>query len=439
MKKDKLHLKAPGNWINDPNGFIYYKGKYHLFYQYFPYATVWGTMHWGHAVSEDLIHWEHIGVALFPTKTYDQNGVFSGCSIEKDGKMYIYYSAVRYCAADPENIHMALDDKYLTSQAMIISDDGYHFDNWNDKREIIPVSQDRELMDDAHTRDPKVFPYKDKYYMLLGSTYKEKRGRIIFFESKDAKNWTYKSQYSNENFGRIVECPDLFPIGDTYVFVGCPMYIKDESEGYTNHAICMIVEFDLESCILSTSKEYQYVDYGLDLYATQTTLDAEGRRVMIGWMRMPKKVEKERESAWNGMMCLPRVVGEKDGHIYFFVHPEVDKFFVNKCKTKEEIDFTKPYRLKTQLQEGGSLNIGGYQIWIEEDKVKTDRSKVFAGAEKYGVTGSTPELVGKYNLDIFVEPNLIEIFVNDGQYVVSQVVYELGEYIEGAIEEIFVS
>ena len=84
MKKDVLHLKAPGNWLNDPNGFIYYKGKYHLFYQHFPYAAVWGTMHWGHAVSEDLIHWEHLGIALFPTKAYDQNGVFSGSAIEKD-------------------------------------------------------------------------------------------------------------------------------------------------------------------------------------------------------------------------------------------------------------------------------------------------------------------------------------------------------------------
>ena len=73
-----LHLKAPGDWINDPNGFIFYKGKYHLFYQYFPCAPVWGTMHWGHAVSEDLIHWRHLGIALFPTKYYDRNGVFSG-------------------------------------------------------------------------------------------------------------------------------------------------------------------------------------------------------------------------------------------------------------------------------------------------------------------------------------------------------------------------
>ena len=88
MKRDRLHLRAPGNWMNDPNGFIYFQGKYHLFYQYFPYAPVWGTMHWGHAVSEDLVHWEHLGTALFPTKAYDQNGVFSGSGLEKDGASF---------------------------------------------------------------------------------------------------------------------------------------------------------------------------------------------------------------------------------------------------------------------------------------------------------------------------------------------------------------
>ena len=130
MEKNELHLKAPGNWINDPNGFIYYKGKYHLFYQHFPYAPVWGTMHWGHAVSDDLIHWEHQAVALFPTKEYDQNGVFSGSALEVDGKLYLYYSAVKYLEKDRENIHMAINDQFETSQAMIISEDGYHFDNW---------------------------------------------------------------------------------------------------------------------------------------------------------------------------------------------------------------------------------------------------------------------------------------------------------------------
>ena len=85
MKRQTLHLKAPDNWINDPNGFIYYKGYYHLFYQYFPYEPRWGTMHWGHAVSRDLVTWEHKGLALYPTTRADQNGCFSGSAIEEDG------------------------------------------------------------------------------------------------------------------------------------------------------------------------------------------------------------------------------------------------------------------------------------------------------------------------------------------------------------------
>ena len=163
MIKDTLHLKSPGNWINDPNGFIYYKGKYHLFYQYFPYLPEWGTMHWGHAVSEDLVHWEHLGVALFPTKEYDKNGIFSGSAIEKDGKLYLYYSAVKYLETDEEDILRAKDEKFETSQAMIISKDGYSFDNMNNKKKIIPVIHDENIADATHTRDPKVWKYKDGY------------------------------------------------------------------------------------------------------------------------------------------------------------------------------------------------------------------------------------------------------------------------------------
>ena len=98
--KNRLHVKAPGNWVNDPNGMIYYKGQYHLFYQHFPYAPRWGTMHWGHAVSPDLIHWEHVGVALFPSLSEDQNGCFSGSAVEENGVMHLFYTGVHYNGKD---------------------------------------------------------------------------------------------------------------------------------------------------------------------------------------------------------------------------------------------------------------------------------------------------------------------------------------------------
>ena len=446
MIKDILHLKAPGNWINDANGFIYYQGKYHLFYQHFPYAPVWGTMHWGHAVSDDLVHWEHKEVALFPTKDYDRNGVFSGSAIEKDGMLYLYYSAVRYLKEDPENIHLCPGETFETSQAMMISPDGYQFDNWGDKRQIIPVSTDMAIADAVHTRDPKVWKSGDTYYMILGSTFEGKYGRVLFYKSRDAGTWTYVNPCRDEAFGKILECPDIFKAGEGYVFIGSPMGILEDGLEYAHQSICVPVDFEEESCELELLQPSQFVDYGLDLYAPQTTLDKDGRRVMIAWMRMPYAVDAPDRNPWRGMMCLPRVVEEEAGHIYFRVHPETEQYFSKVVLQREEIDYQKPFRIKTVLKEGDMLDIGGYCIKAENDCIHTDRRRVFARkdygrdtkeAEQYRMTSSTPPLCGRYELDIFAEPNLIEVFVNQGQYVVSNVVYGLERGISGPVEQLF--
>lgn len=449
MMKDVLHLRAPGNWINDPNGFIYYKGKYHLFYQHFPYAPVWGTMHWGHAVSEDLVHWEHLGIALFPTKGYDQNGVFSGSAIEVDGKLYLYYSAVRYLEVESENIHKAYKERYETSQAMVISEDGFYFDNWKDKRQIIPVSADEEIANVTHTRDPKVWKDGEDYYMILGSTYAEQAGRVLFYKSKDALEWKYVNQYRDRRYGRIMECPDLFRVGAEYVFIGSPMYLMEDGLEYANHVVCALADFEKESCRLSLPGEYQFVDYGLDLYAAQTNVDSEGRRVMIAWVRMPKAVEEPGKEPWNGMMCMPRVVEVADGHICFGVHPQMEKFFGKEVSPDSagqenfvrEISWNQPYRIKTALREGEELDIGGYRIWVGDGTVKTDRSRVFDEIEGYRLQAETPKMKpgrdGGYELDIFVDKNIVEIFVNNGQYVISHVVYGLKDYISGRIENMY--
>ena len=175
---DTLHLKAPGSWLNDPNGFIYFKGQYHLFYQHFPFSTRWGTMHWGHAVSKDLVHWEHLGVAIFPTKHFDANGIFSGSTFELNGEMLIYYTGVRYYAFERENSHVSLNDVYECTQVMMTSPDGMTFDNYDGKKIILPVIYDDDVAYFNHTRDPKVWEENGKYYMALGSTGDVKKSAV---------------------------------------------------------------------------------------------------------------------------------------------------------------------------------------------------------------------------------------------------------------------
>lgn len=436
MVRDVLHLRAPGNWMNDPNGFIFFRGKYHLFYQYFPYGTRWGTMHWGHALSEDLIHWEHQDIALFPTKGYDRNGVFSGSALEKDGKLYLYYSAVRYLEEDEEDIHHAPHDKYETSQAMLVSEDGIQFDNWKGKKQLIPVSQDEEIADAVHTRDPKVWRSGEMYYMALGSTWKERMGRAVFYRSKDGVDWQYMNQFRERQFGRILECPDIFSLGKEYVFLGSAMYVGEGGPGYQHQAVCARADFDEETCELKLLSECRSIDYGHDLYAAQTNVDEKGRRVMVAWMRMPETVQASDRKPWIGMMCQPRVVELEKEHIFFRVHPNVDRCFGKEITEKSRLT-EMPCRIRAELSEGEELKIGGFRIWVEKDAVWTDRSRVFDGRKDCKLISVTPGLNGRYELDIFAAPNLIEVFVNEGEYVISNVVYGLGSRLEGTIKKMY--
>ena len=367
---------------------------------------MWGTMYWGHAVSDDLVHWSHEKIALFPTKDYDRNGVFSGSAVEKDGKMYLYYTANRYLKEQDENIHVA-DGEYEESQVMIISEDGFHFDNWNGKKQIIPVIRDDETADSMDTRDPKVWEENGVYYMILGSTYKHEIGRL-----------------------------------------------------------------ELEA-------NYSLIDYGGDFYAQQTNLDKDGRRVMIGWIRMPEAVtgmksskaavffeqnsdreENEREKItqstdknhlkksdksqllteerviWNGMMSLPRVVEIENGQVCFRVHPNVRKGLSRSLSSQDALRSSNPFCIKTTLQNGDCLDIGGYQISMKDGTICTDRTRVFPHTDSKKLHCQIPDAGEKADLEIFVDPNLIEIFVNDGEYVLSNVVYDLGVEIKGKVQGI---
>jgi len=420
-QSDRIHLKAPGNWINDPNGFIYYRGQYHLFYQYFPYAPLWGTMHWGHAVSDDLVNWEHKGVALFPTKYEDQNGCFSGSAVEHEGRMYLFYTGIHYRRPDPANIHDCLDDDFEACQMALSSEDGIRFDNFNDKSVIIPCLTDPDIGDRKDTRDPKVWRGREGWYMVLGSKTAQEAGKLLFYRSGNLRDWTYAGSTSKQGLGWVWECPDYFETDHRGVLIFSPMRFLQDGKGDEAQTICMLADFDEDSCTMALSDTYQYLDYGLDLYAAQSTEDEKGRRVVVAWLRMPGAVD----GAWRGMFCIPRVVEVKDGHIYFRVHPNVEKAYRKRISSAAEAD-PAGYRVRLELEEGGRIDIGGYRIVRRDGKIHTDRSKVFAGyGENYRTEFSTPEIKEGSRLDIYVDENLIEVYVNGGEYVVSNAVYGL--------------
>ena len=416
MKTQKLHLKAPDNWINDPNGFIYYKGYYHLFYQYFPFGPRWGTMHWGHAVSRDLVSWEHKDMALYPSIREDLNGCFSGSALEKDGKLYLVYTGVRYEVVNPEDPHTCLDDQFESAQIMITSDDGMTFDNKEGKKVIIPPLTDPSVGDRTHTRDPKVWRGTDGWYLILGSMAEGGYGEVLFYKSTDLEHWTYMNKaFKGEGYGWMWECPDYFETDGEEGLILSAMGLLTGEEKEKNQTICFPVSFRETGCEMQIPDTYQFMDYGMDLYAPQTTLDQEGRRVLEAWVRMPEVTDE----GWIGMFCTPRIVEMKNGHMYFRMHPNLRAAYEAHGQERPE---GEAYMLSFDIEDGETKNIGGFLIKREGSSIVTDRSQVYPSYEGAHLISRTPEIKEGFHLDVIVDPHLVEVFINDGEYVISNAV-----------------
>lgn len=181
VKKGKMrqryHFMPQTGWLNDPNGLIYFRGKYHFFFQWNPYSGFWDSMHWGHAVSDDMLHWEYLPLALAPSETYDdypKGGCFSGSAIEYDGKLFLMYTGTANTGKGVEQ-----------TQCIAYSEDGIHFEKYAGN----PVITAPEGISVDCFRDSKVWRHEDTFYMVCGAS-RNKRGLALLYKSEDMLHWT---------------------------------------------------------------------------------------------------------------------------------------------------------------------------------------------------------------------------------------------------------
>lgn len=242
--------------MNDPNGLVFFRGKYHVFFQHNPYAPHWDRMHWGHAVSEDLIHWEELPIALYPDQDYEnEGGCFSGCAVVKDDRLYLFYTSVSH--------------ERKQTQSVVFSDDGIHFV----KYEGNPVISKNPL-GYPDFRDPKVAQFGEIYYMVAG-TGDQESGKVLLFSSLDLLNWNYEGVlFEGREFAPCIECPDFFRMGNKYVLMFSRMNMSERS---TYFVIGDFRNGQLLDFVISRP------EWGPDFYAPQTFFDGK-RRIMIGWM-----------------------------------------------------------------------------------------------------------------------------------------------------------
>ena len=326
---------------------------------------------------------------------------------------------------NPEDPHTCLDEQYESAQLMITSEDGFHFDNERGKTVIIPPVTDKTLGDRTHTRDPKIWRGKDAWYLILGSTVEEKYGEVLFYRSEDLHTWTYVDKaWKGPEYGWMWECPDFFETEGGGVLIVSPMGLLKNGEKEKNQSVCFPVEFDEDTCRMEIPDRYQFADHGMDLYAPQSTLDAEGRRVMEAWIRMPKPAEE----GWIGMFCSPRVVERKGGHIYFRIHPNVRAAYSEEI-TDISLASKDGYMAVFELEDGEQADIGGFLITRDGNRIRTYRAAVYPSFEGAHLISETPEITEGYRVEVLVDDNLVEVYINDGEYVISNAVYGLGKTI----------
>lgn len=418
------HVSAPAGWINDPNGFCYYKGYYHIFYQYHPYSADWGPMHWGHSRSKDLVHWESLPIALAPDTKADEDGCFSGSAIVKDDVLYLIYTGHHYYDdGDP--------DHFWQNQNLAYSTDGINFTKYENNPIIASTPEDNT----HHFRDPKVWEKDGKYYMILGSQGKDGVGRAITYRSDDLKDWQYLGEIAKANGltteGFMWECPDFFELADKDILLLSPQGIEAQGQKYLNlfQTGYFVGNFDYSTNTFEHGG-FTELDHGHDFYATQTTLAPDGRRLVFGWMDMWESKFPEKADGWAGALTLLRELELKDDQLYMRPVKEAVQL-----RTAEISAWNKQVTEKTLLCENehqAEIDLilttdQAFELaFTDQDKqVKltfdqaTHTFTLLNGDARYASIKPNSEL----KLQIFIDTSSLEIFINDGEAVFTERFY----------------
>lgn len=302
--RPQYHFVAPGNWLNDPNGLIQWNGRYHMFYQYNPNGAFHGTIHWGHAISDDLVHWSDLPVALAPTPGgLDAEGCWSGCAVDNIGTPTLIYTGVH-----PQVVCLATGDEDLIA--------------WQKVRDPVISGPPAEISDatGGHFRDPFVWRSNGQWHLLIGAKVEGSGGLILHYSSGDLHSWTYRGPLlvgdvaQTEPFwtGTMWECPNFLDFGRRQALVVSaqathsqflyPFYASGRFDG--NHFVSEVQD------ILVHSGPSGY------FYAPQVMRADDGRYLLWGWLKEGRSEQSCIEAGWAGAMSLPLEVSmELDGRL----------------------------------------------------------------------------------------------------------------------------
>jgi beta-fructofuranosidase len=420
--------------MNDPNGLIQWKGQYHLFYQYNPYGSFHAHIHWGHAVSSDLVHWTDLPIALTPTPgRADAEGCWTGCAIDNNGTPTLLYSGVH-----PQTVCLATsDDDLLTWQ--------YYPGN----PVIDGPPAELRARTGGHFRDPFVWKENHSWYLLMGSSIRGVGGTILLYRSVDLKHWEYlhplligdASTRQPVWTGVIWECPNLLTFGDQRILLFSVQGAQDE----LLYPLSMTGTFWDEHFYPQTQGVLVHGGY---FYAPQVLHDDQGRYIMWGWLMEGRSKALAQEAGWAGVMSLPIVVGllpggglslepapelatlreqhwhddgiELSGASSLLLEDIQDESL--EIRAAFEPDQNCEFGLKVRCSPDGQEQTRlVYQAESQQFSIEREQSSVNPEVDRGNssvVVEAHPDEVLK--LHIFLDRSVVEVFVNDRCYLASR-------------------
>ena len=408
-QREQYHFTPFLNWMNDPNGLCFYKGRYHLFYQKNPFDQGWGDMFWGHAVSRDLMHWKHLPIAFQPQEEIRCNpqfigGAFSGSACICQDDMIVFFTRDRE-AADH-------DGPQIQYQVMSRSCDGVHF---GPEETIIPAFS--VPGSGADFRDPKVTFIDGSWYLVIGTQLYGKAA-ILLYKSPDLRKWDYLYPLIVEETEGIYafECPDFFKLGDKYVVIGAWMDYTDEY-GRFDPVRYYIGSFKDDIFTIESSG---FCDFGCDFYATQSFFGTE-RRIAMSWITDWGKKQKPYQNGCRGSFTLPRVLKIREGRLYQEPAAEVYQMFDRElcCEKNRDILLEKipgnVYCVQVALEEDTEFDIVFARSAEKEYSLRKHRGVLEIIGEGGGSRYIVPKCIVR-DIEIFVDRRAAEIFINHGEY-----------------------
>ena len=449
--RPQYHFSPDSMWMNDPNGMVYFEGEYHLFYQYYPDSNVWGPMHWGHAVSPDMVHWQHLPIALYP----DNYGyIFSGSAVAdvnntsglgEDGKTPL---VAIFTYHNPEGAANGKTD--FQNQGLAYSNDkGRTWEKYGE-----PVLKNPGIND---FRDPKVSWREEfgKWVMTLAV-----HDHIEFYASQNLIDWQKTGEFGKQTgaHGGVWECPDLFPLkiqGTDETRWVLLVSINPGGPQGGSATQYFIGDFDGET-FTTLQTEIKWTDHGSDNYAGVTwngIPDSDGRRLFLGWMSNWLYAQAVPTEKWRSAFTVPReLVLEKINNDYVLAQVPV-----------KELELIRSEGIYAQITEvSGKLLINTEDIPIMHSEMKFDfrlnqkeneigiqlsnkngekvkigysqnLSQVYIDRTEAGVSSFSKEFAAKHVADytagetlrfhVFVDESSVEVFVDEGKAVLTDLVF----------------